>query len=158
MEPPNNGGDNVQPDIVYHQVKLSVSGWITSSWVAGQWVSMDSPKHHRPLAKLLVALHNLMVVPYCWKQHLHHQTRRIRSGVLRGASSLWTICLDPGSYSACYQRRKVINSINQLQTLWPTIATCMVQCLHKCYVWVTNSIFIGFKAHPLRWNSHLTLL
>lgn len=51
--------------------------------------------------------------------------------------------------------RKIIMSITQLQTLWPTTVTCqqdtLGQQLHKRYV-SNDHFLVGLKAHSMSWS------
>lgn len=80
MTSPYNGKHMPQLDTLWHKVKppvLEMDYSLLNHWLKG---SHNCPhKYHRILPKLLVTLCNLMVMPYCWRQHLFMSSSREKS-------------------------------------------------------------------------------
>lgn len=126
----------LQVDTLHHQVKPPMPGMyytLLNHWPRDQKETTTTTpcKHHRlfPL---------LFYTTWWWGPIaensicLCHWTRRSQAGAQLEASPYCA-----GRCSAYYQRRNVISDIIQLQTLWPTTATCLqdmlLQSWHKCY-------------------------
>lgn len=102
-ESPNNRWDSAptrQPSLAT-KWNLQWQEWVTSCWVVGQKDPEETPQNLRQLSRFLLGPHNLIVRPYCGKQHLYLSLNMEKcSWYLPSVHGPWR-------YSVCYQRRKV---------------------------------------------------
>lgn len=132
---------------------LQCQEWVTYSSIIYHRVSWNYPRHHRLLSTLLVALYNLMIRPYCWRQHLLMSSNLEKLNQFLIKSFVFTHCHSWYWKAFCYQRRKITLKITQSQTLQYiiTYGTNVTR--------ITNHFLkIRFKAHSLRGSPYLTLL
>lgn len=145
-----------QLDIIATDQNLSTKNGLPSDDVLGQRGQMES----QTLPRLLVTLHSLMVRLYCWRQYLFMSLNRKKSRRCPPRSlTLLSSDHSAGKYYMHYQRRKVVLSLTQLQTLQLPTETCSKDT-HRCthILRVTNHFLVAFKVHSVKWNPYPTLL
>lgn len=130
--------------------------WITVNWVVSQRGPMEISKQPGLLPRLVVALHKMVVRPYCWRQHLHNSLNTEKSSWSLPRAFIPTDSAhDIRRNSACHQRRKVkTNPDTNALTYNGDLSTRYASGRKR--VGVTNQYLIGLKAHLMRKNPCLT--